>query len=563
MLTGQTRLVPVLFVAALSLGACGGGSDSTSLTVQTVTQDLTVDPDGETTVVAFASTAPTVALTDVEADNGATAQSVTADGSELTIVWDSRVTPSDQVRFVGVSGVSSVYRPVVTSDSSAPTYSVTAATQGVGLGADTITVEFSGPRVVPSQVTTGSNWTATINGQDFPLTGSGLLFDEATQTLTVTTDPSVNLHASFTLAVASLTSVADVAVAATAVNGAATGDAVAPSLVSFEQQLGQDEFGRVLELTFDEALDPTAATNLANYATASLVFPTAAALTDPTTVRLTFPQPMVPGDDTVFVQGILDAHGNNFPSGFQAIAAGSTVANAYDGNPALVTVAGVGGDQLVVVTTQALDPESAVDPASWTLDVDGNPITLADQTLAYDLLTKTLTIGLDADQSNGESFDLTPVAPLDVDGETFTTPFSGTVAGDVDAPTILSAVQNRDEDTDGVVVDVTFSEDVDDTTAETLVNWTINGGPSLVSAARQTDASVVRLTLDAAAVPGDVTFDLTGLTDPAGNAISAVAGQGLTSTDTTAPSATSATAVGIVGIQNDTLEVVFDDLLVE
>ncbi|MEO0652927.1 MAG: hypothetical protein AAFZ65_19790, partial [Planctomycetota bacterium] len=104
---------------------------------------------------------------------------------------------------------------------------------------------------------------------------------------------------------------------------------------------------------------------------------------------------------------------------------------------------------------------------------------------------------------------------------------------------------------------------VDDTTAETLVNWTINGGPSLVSAARQTDASVVRLTLDAAAVPGDVTFDLTGLTDPAGNAISAVAGQGLTSTDTTAPSATSATAVGIVGIQNDTLEVVFDDLLVE
>ena len=564
MFTGKIRSALSLSLIALALGACGGGgvSSVTSFTVSSATQDLTADPDGLTTVVTFSADAPVVSTANIEADNGAMAQSVVRSDSDLTIVWDVRVTPSDQIRFLGVEGLTDAFMAVETSDASAPSFVVTSATQGAGLGNDSIIATFSGPRVVAAQAADANNWEVVVGGATFSLGSSSVSFDETTQILSVLTDATVNLHADFDLRATSLTSVADVALAADQVTGTATGDSDAPTLVSLEQDLAADEFGRVVEFTFSEAVDPYFSASVVNFSTGVLVFPLSATLVSAERIQLTFSEPMIPGVDTIQVFGVIDAHGNEFPTSTQNIDPGSTVANAYDGSPELRSVAGVGGDMVVMSTVQAIDPADAEDAAAWTLEVDGNPVVLADQELVYDLLTKTLTITLDDDFQNGLGFDLTPVSVIDVDGQSFTTPFSGTVAGDVDVPTVSTVVQNRDVDSTGILVDVTFSEDVEQSSAENLGNWTVNGGLSITGVERLGIENVVRLTMDGAAVPGDYTIDASGVTDPAGNAMTVIVGASITSTDSTAPAISTAAATGATGLGNDTVTVQFDDWMI-
>lgn len=563
---GKHRLaLPSLFVALTILSGCGGGGvgETAELGVLSVTQDLDADPDGHTTVIDFGAPAPVATLASFQADNGAQPVELQSAGDSLTVRWDARVTPSDQVRIVGVAGVDDDFMSVVTTDDSAPTFVVDSATQGAGLGNDSFTVTFSGPRVVPEVAGDGGNWEVVVDGVAFGLDASALSFDPSSQTLSVTTDSSVNLHASFELRAQSLVSVADVPVAGDAVAGTATGDLVAPTLVSTEQVLGADEFGRAVELTFDEALDPHFSIKLVNFSTGVLIFPSSVEQVAPERVRLTFLDPVVPGIDNIAVAGVVDAHGNAFPSSSHPVVAGSTVVNAYAGSPELRSVPGVGGDQLVIVTSQALDPESAEDPANWTLSIDGSPVDISGQFLSYELLAKTLTVPVPVDSVNGTGFDLTPVAPIDVDGEPFAATFSGFVGGDEAAPMVASVIQNRDADESGVLVDVTFDEDVELASAETAGNYGFSGGISVLAAKRLGDESVVRLTLDQTVVPGEFTVAVNGVLDPAGNAMAPVVGLAVASTDLDAPAITGAVGQGVEGLDNDLLTLQFDDLLIE
>lgn len=560
MTTGKLVLVSSLFAAALALASCGGGSSPFSdHTVESVTQDLTVDPDGKTTVFAFAGPAPQLAPGNFESDSTAVPLGATVSGATIAVEWDERVTPTHEVRIVGFAGIDEDFRPVATSDASVPTFAIASATQGTGLGNDSIIVEFSGPRVAPETVLDGDNWALLVDGSVFPLTGSALGWNVADQVLTIATDTTVNVHADFSLRATGIVSVADSAVSSTPVAGAATGDTTAPTLIAVEQSLPHDEFGRVVEFTFSEAMDPAFSTQTTNFSTGVFLFATAVSQPAPERIRATFPTPVVPGLDTVGLWGMVDAHGNPFPTGVQAVAAGSLVANAYALDPEVRTVSGVGGDQVIATTLQALEPDSAEDPSNWTLAIDGSAVDLSLQTLDYDLLTKTLTITLVDDTTNGLGFDLTPAGPLDVDGEAFVAAFSGVVDGDVLLPSVLTSVQNRDVDPSGETLDVTFDEDVDETSAELTGNWTVSGGITVTAAVRQADASVVRLTLDSVAVPGEQTVEVGGVTDIAGNAMTPVAGLAVTSTDTTAPNALSASAEGVAGLDNDTVTVRFDD----
>jgi hypothetical protein len=537
------------------------------ITINATSQDLTLDPDGELTVLTFSSSPPALVAGDFEADGGQNAITAIINGLTVTVTWDARVTPDDRVRVVGVPGVLGSWNSVTTTNAAAPTFSVVSASQVVGLGNDTISVQFAGARVIETQAEDLSNWSVEVNSATLDLTGSVFSLNPLTQVLSITTGANANLHASFDLIALDLHSVAATQLATTPVVGAATGDTTPPTLVSTVQNLAEDEFGRVVDVTFNEAMDPLFATAIGNFVPA---LPEIAILVEqpsPEILRVTFTGPAVPGLDTISLENLVDAHGNAFPTSLENVAQGSTVANFFTGTPVATTVANVGGDFVDAFFVQGLDPTTATDLAAWTLESPtGTNIPLAGGRVTYDVLTKKLHLfNLPSEILNGDSFLLraTPAAePYDVDGELFTDIFNGTVAGEVDAPTIVTLVQNRFFDPTAQTIDVTMSEDLDQTTAETTGNWSVTGA-NVTLAELQPGLRMVRLTLDAPAIPGANTVSALNVRDLAGNAMAPAGPLAITTNDITAPSASSPVASAVEGANDDTLFVVFDDDMIQ
>src|SRR5688572_3298264 len=199
-MASSVRGVGLLLV--LGLAACSGGgsgSGDNNLILGAV-QDLTLDPAGLTTVITFTSDPGALTPAQFDASGVQSAQSVLQVGFVATVVWDERVTPSHDIRVLNAVHVPESFVDVTTSDRSVPTFAVTSAIQVVGLGADTISVQFSGPRVVESEAEAIASWTLEVNGTEMDLTGSTFTLDNVTQVLSVTTGVTCNLHASFTLA---------------------------------------------------------------------------------------------------------------------------------------------------------------------------------------------------------------------------------------------------------------------------------------------------------------------------------------------------------------------------
>lgn len=550
-----------------ALCACTGGSSSSGPnTIQTALQDLDLDADGTTTVVTFASASGLDAATtaNFEADGGQTATSVVVAGSDVTITWDARVTPSNEVRATGLDGVATAFHAVTTSDSTPPTFTISGGTQNSGTTGDEFVVEFSGPNIVEATAEDVTNWTLTVDGTTRDLTGATIVFDDTTQTVSFTLPTDAGLYADFSVTASGVLSVADVAVDGTAVDGTATGDAVAPTLVSAEQNLAEDEYGRVIDFTFDEPMDADVSTQLARFGVDLPDVAVSVEQISEEVLRVTFSGPIVPGVEDVTLAGLVDRHGNAFADTVQAIDQPSPVANAFDGQPSAVTVPNADNDYVVATTTQAFDPESAEDPSSWTLVVDGNTIDLSTQTLSYDLLAKTLTIQLDFDMANGDSFTLTGSNVLEVDGETFSGTDTATISGDTAPPAVSVVTQNRTFDESGKTLDVLFNEDVDETTAETLVNWSISGAQTLQSATLLPGQDTVRLVFDAAVIPGDYTIDVDNIADLAGNSMAAAqTALSIHTDDAIDPDIASTTATAVEGANDDTITVTFDDDMIE
>ncbi len=557
----NTLLLTISTCLPLALSACSSSSsDSTpALGLSSAVQDQTADPDGLTTVFTF-TVAPTGATTaNFEADGGQSATGVVIAGNQATVTWDARVTPSHQVRVVGLGGIPAVWTAVGTTNATAPDFTISPATMVAGHGGDTFTVTFSGPRVVETVAEDTTNWLLTVNGTPLDLTGSTFDLDPVTQVMSVTLGSGANLHSAFTFAAQTVTSVADVPVPTTTKNGTASGDAVAPSLVSANQNLAADEFGRVVDYTFDEAMDPVFCASLANFQIALPDIATSVTLPSETVVRVSFSRPMIPGTDTVTLANLVDAHGNAYAGGVTAIAQPSPVANGYTTEDA-VTVEDLGGDYIDVVFTQALVEDECEDPSNWTLVVDGSPVTMSNQTLTYDLLTKNLRIDLDFDMKNGDAWTLTPGGITEVDGESFSTAATGNAAGDTDDVVAFVASQNRSIDSTGVTVDISLSEDLETAPAQNAGNWSVTGGVNVVSATLLPNLNSVRIVCDAPVVPGDHTISCSALEDLAGNVMPAPqTGIVVFSTDSAAPSATSADASAVEGPDNDTLYVYFND----
>jgi len=563
MSTGQSLLVSVAFGALLLVCGCSSSSSSKSGTLDSAAQDLTLDSTGKTTVLTFSRVvSSTLTPGNFQADGGQLATGVVVNGDEVTVVWDSRVTPSHEVRAVGLSGIPADYVAVTTTDPAAPTFTLSVGVQTPGLGGDTFTITFAGANVVASTAEDVANWDLSIGGTSLDLTGSTFTFDEGTQTVAVTLGTQANLHATFDLEGPGVTSVADVAVAGP-VAGAAAGDVTAPSLVSAEQNLTESEYGFVVDFTFDEAMAP-ALIPLIAFDAGFPTFATGYELPADDVVRVTYNAPIIPGQDSIDLSGVIDAHGNALPDTLTAIAAPTTVVNAYAGiGPVVSTVANVGGDTIVATFVQALDPDSADLAATWDFESPtGNDVDLSTATLDYDFIGKTLTITLSVDDLlTGDTWTLTPVGagPMDIDGEKFTDTVSGNVGGDATLPTIVNVTQNRVLDPEGMTFEVLLSEDVDSVEAETVGNYVFSSGAATLTANLLGDQNTVRLTVDTQTVPGQHTVAVSNLVDIAGNAMAAVPAKALISTDSIAPEPTSLDVFAEVGLDNDTITVVFDD----
>ncbi len=560
------KLASLLAITALALAfqSCAKSSSDSLNTISTAVQDLTVDPSGKTTVVTFASSDGFASMWEgnFACDGGQTANGVAMAGNDVTVVWSAPVSPSDMVRVIGLHQISNAFHAVTTSDSSAPTFTITNGTQTAGLGGDTFDVQFAGVHVVESDVELLSHWELKIGTTTLVLTGSTIVFDEMTQSATFTLGTLANLHSDFTLKATAVHAVSDVLVSSSVVAGTATGDTTAPTLVGATQNLTADEYGRIVDFQFSEAMDPVFSVQLSHFGVATPAIAVNVSRPADDTLEVTFNQPMVPGVDTVDLSTLVDAHGNAFVDATEAIAQPSPVVNAFDGLPVATTVANAGGDTITVVTTQALDPRTAVDPAAWTLDVASVPIDLTAQFLDYDLLTKTLTITLDFDMHNADAFTVTGVSTLDVDGQTFALSSGGAASGDATAPTVTSVTQNRNVDATGKTLIALFSEDVEQATAEALTSYSVSGTQTLMTATQISPTSV-QLAFDALLVPGDVTFGVQDVTDLAGNTIATAVGIPIATTDNAAPSPLTFAAHAIQGADNDTVNVGFDDDIIQ
>ncbi|MDP6538523.1 MAG: hypothetical protein QF410_03155 [Planctomycetota bacterium] len=562
-LTGITHLFAcgLVFLAA----GCSGGSSTAGadINIEHVSQDLSADPDGLTTRVTLDTeplTAPAAA--NFEASGGQSASSVSSTGTDFLVVWDERVTPSHQVRITGVGAIDDGFVDVTTTDGAAPTFSVTDGIQNPGLGGDWLEVSFSGARVVPEQATDPANWLLWIDGQALDLAGSTIDFDVATQVASLTLGSGANLHASFQVAVASMWSVADVAVSDLPVDGTAAGDSTSPNLVpdGAAQNLVEDEYGRVLDFTFDEAMDPMTCLSVTNFLLPLPDIALNVTQPSPETLRVTFSTAVIPGVDQVTLLNLTDVHGNLHAGGPQDIVQLAPVENAFAASEA-TTVENEGEDYLSLSFDQAFDPDAAVDSGNWTLTVDGTPVDPAGQTWTYDFIEKTLRVGLDFDMKNGDAYQFDALAVLDVDGQSFTASATGVVSGDESDVFVTSAIQNRSLDPFGKTIEVTLSEDVEQSAAENAANWTFVGGSvNVLAATLQTGLDRVRVLTDAPPTPGDHTLTVSNLEDLAGNVMAAPqTAITITSTDSTPPRATHATASAIEGANNDELLVAFND----
>ena len=94
-----------LAMLALPLFSCGGGSSGggAAFGVTGMVQDLTLDPEGRTTVITFNTLPPGLTAANFESSGAQTATGITIVGNTVQVVWDAFVSPSDMIRVNGVA----------------------------------------------------------------------------------------------------------------------------------------------------------------------------------------------------------------------------------------------------------------------------------------------------------------------------------------------------------------------------------------------------------------------------------------------------------------------------
>ncbi len=134
--------------------------------------------------------------------------------------------------------------------------------------------------------------------------------------------------------------------------------------------------------------------------------------------------------------------------------------------------------------------------------------------------------------------------------------------GDLLPPRLTAAVQNRAVDPQGATIDLVFDEPMDAASVEDVAHYTASNGALPLWAALLANGMQLRVSFDAAVLPGVTTLEVDGVLDLAGNPSAPVAYFPITSDDLEPPLVVTAAATALPGASNDSIELAFDDDLV-
>ncbi|PIU61132.1 MAG: hypothetical protein COS84_11545, partial [Armatimonadetes bacterium CG07_land_8_20_14_0_80_40_9] len=216
--------------------------------------------------------------------------------------------------------------------------------------------------------------------------------------------------------------------------------------------------------------------------------------------------------------------------------------------PTVSSATATDANQVEVLFNENLDLFSANDKNNYAID---NGITVLSAQLQGDFKTVLLTT---TTLTEGISYTLTVTGVKDEAGNPITTPVNKSFSGpDTTPPEVLSAQAFTYTE-----VEITFSEELDETTAETAANYTLEPSLTVAAAQLQTDKTKVKLTTSAQEYKTPYTITISNVEDLAGNPIPPGSNVGFVgkAQDSTPPTVVSAQALG-----NTQVEVVFNEEL--
>jgi hypothetical protein len=580
----------VLGLAASSaLFACGHHRSTPSASetqLQSVVQDRTVDPSGRTVRMSFG--VPLWAATATDSDHYVASgrQKVEtirlASPSSVILEFDQLVIPgettfeiaglltSDGTPVPPVAGVS-----LASTDTVGPTVTAAAATAVENARNDVITVRFDDD-MIPAEVIDSANLRFEHPiGTAISLEKTARSYDASKRELTVVCNDAsaaIDLHfgVDWRLSLEGARDLGGNALAAVTLSGAVVGDGKPPVVVAATQNTTVDPSGSTVDVAFSEQVDLARAQQILNYVQSNgggRPAMSAVRSASGDSVRVTFASAVMPGVETLSVQGVADLASNAMaPDVAIAIRADDAIAPAL-ASVAAITSSGPGNDLLTVVFDEAVLPAGAQVLSNFTLESPiGTPVALGSDTqVHYDPQAFTTTLLLSSQVSplnlaTGASFALTVRNVQDVAGNVVAAvPYTGTVGGDAVAPRVLSqgVVQKTSLNPIGTTVDVAFDEVVDRVFAERGTSYALDIGQPAIWAVAVGRGDIVRVTF-AMPVPAGSAVTVQNVKDLAGNTMAAAPMQ-VVSEETVPPAVVAATATAVSGRQNDVLTVQFTE----
>lgn len=571
--------------------------DASAPMVESITQNRSVDPAGETVDVVFSEEvdvalatdganytfAPAIAVDQVTLIDGRTARvglTAPAIPGDVTLEVGAAVADPAGNTLGGVLGPAAI----ASTDGTAPAADWVTAEAVEGQLDDVIRIGFD-DRMIASEVEDPLRWVVESPvGAALDVTGATIDYDEVTRVARMVLDgpgaPALRLDRELTARVVGARDLGGNA--ATAVDATTTvdGERGVPALEAAFVAAGA---GDEVVLRFSEPManlddlhDAQANPTGVRYAiTDGLVLQTptvlgAAVLDDGLGVELTLSFALSNGS-TVDVVGARDVAGNPlFPVLDAPIGSEAGGAPAFDGAPDVEAVTGARNDRIDIVFDAPVARWGLLDPDQFTVEATGSgaPLDLSDASLTYDG-DRTVSIELASGAAGyalqaGSTYDVTLTGaagePLrSREGEELGGAASEAmiaVTGDVsDGPTGASAAILSTTDPTSVLV--VFDESIDPAFASQAAEYSL-GGVTPASSATVLGFRTVRVTFPVqVAVASIVEVGVGAAVDTAGNASAGTLSLAVAE-DTTAPAIASVTALCVEGYGNDLVTITFD-----
>jgi fibronectin type 3 domain-containing protein len=503
---------------------------------------VSVDPTGKTLDITFSepvdpATAQSVYTYSVDGVNPASA--VLQNATTVRLTFSTPLSPGfDLLSVMGIKDLAGNRRDLIpnvaisSQDSTPPAILSTQALAISGLSNDRLTVTFTEPVVASDALNPANYVLENPTGTPVTLAGSNLTYDNATNTVTINLPFDIPANSSYTLRVNDVRDISGNPISPGAsASGLVIGDLTPPSLISAVQDLNLDPSGKTMVLTFSEALDFATASAKENYTLSGGQSVTAVQVSgNGTVVTLTLSDPVLPGTNTLGLQGIKDAAGNVIAS-----ATGIAISSTHSTPPAIASasataVTGPFNDVITVTFSEQVHEQDALDIAHYALLHPGSaPVDISAAAVQYNSSVYTATITLSQTGAGavnlryGQTFTIIASNIRDIAGNLLASENrSDTVGGDGTPPAITASAQNLDLDPSGKTIDIVFDEPLLQAEAENAGNYLPSGGTATVSATLLENLSAVRIVLSNQPVPGLTNISVSGVRDLAYNLMSAI-----------------------------------------